>query len=157
MDWLYKQCKLIDGIPNQPGTYPRIALQVMQSQGMKLLGPCRQPSLDWKISSYYRIDSTFSYNDIKQILFQYGSILSASQWPDNWDYVDSSDILVTPVITPQSGGHGYKIDGWEDDLPGFYLVNDWGSTWGQKGVALVKFADFAALPLAGGDVWKVIV
>ena len=160
MDWLYQQCKMIDGVPDTPGTFPRIALQIMQAQGLKKLGLCQQPSLEFKISGYYRLDSSFTVNDMKQVLYQYGAILSASQWPDNWDSMqptDSNGVLPTPVVTINSGGHGYKIDGWNDDLGGFYLVNDWGSQWAKKGVALVKYADFVALPLAGGDVWKVIV
>ena len=156
MNWLYSECKKIDGIPNTEGTFPRIALQVIQSQGMKRLGVCRKPDFSFKIDSYYRIDSLFTIVEVKQIIAQYGSILSASQWPDNWMNISSDGILPSPIITVNSGGHAYRIDGWDDDVNGFILINSWGTSWAKKGTAIMPYDVFTSLPLAGGDVWKLV-
>jgi hypothetical protein len=154
---LYNQCKKIDGIPDTPGTYPRFALKILQQRGIKQLGlPCtkKQPNSYWEISSYFRIETDSTIDFIRQVIFQYGSILSASLWYTNW--MDVKDIF--PVPDTQGGAHCYKICGWNESPAGFFVANSWGKVlWGKAGVAIMPYDIFNNYVLQlGGDVWKVV-
>lgn len=162
-DWLYARCKERDGT-NQPGTYPRIACQVLVDLGIPLVPstcplsflktnapkPNNDPSL-WRIKAYYRIDASSDIELIKQIIFQYGSIMCGSNFYASWE--DKFSIFPAPDTV--SGGHAYRIDGW--DQTGFVVVNSWGTIlWGVNGVATMPYQMFLDFVLPDGDVWKLI-
>ena len=159
-DWLYSECKKIDGIPFEDGTYPRIACQILQSKGDVLIADSccfikkivKNPDLKWKIDSYYRIDNSNSDNDIKQILFNYGSFLAASIWYPNWS--NKFDTFPYPSGAP-SGGHCYRIIGW--NTTGWVVANSWGVIlWGNGGKATMPYQIFRDTVLSEGDCWKII-
>jgi hypothetical protein len=165
--WLYDECKKIDGIPDQAGTYPRIALQILQRNGMRQMSiPCRkpQPDSDWKIKGYYRIEQGSSTDFIKQIIFQYGSIMINSYWYDSWINAKA----VFPEPDNPGGGHSYRIGGWNDDAGGWVVVNSWGKIlWGKAGISVMPYDMFLKYVLndleispgvfrQSGDVWKLI-
>jgi hypothetical protein len=153
---LYNQCKKVDGIPDTPGTYPRVALQILQQHGIKQsVLPCKkaQPNSFWQIAAYYRIDSDSTPEFIRQVIFQYGSILVGSLWYSNW--MDVKDVF--PVPDTMSGGHAYKLCGWSESPAGWFVTNSWGKLWGSNGVAIMPYDMFTQyVLLAGGDVWKLL-
>ena len=153
--WLYQECKKVDGIPLLDGTYPRVALKIMQDQGMKQLTiPCRKPPWPvsfWKIKAYFRIEPDSTVDFVKQVIFQYGSILAASNWYNSWMSVKG----VFPAPDTVSGGHAYRICGWNET--GFIVVNSWGKVlWGDNGIATMPYDMFMQYVLPQGDVWKLI-
>jgi len=162
---LYRECKKIDGIPNEEGTYPRVALRYAQEYGMKLensfwdsfWGGKQQWNTKWKIDSYYRIDRQGD-NDIeliKQILVQYGDIMTSSYWYTSW----SGKFSIFPDPAGRSGGHAYRVIGYNDEgkVKGLYIANSWGKwMWGDSGVALMPYNMFLTYVLPEGDTWKVI-
>ena len=162
-DWLYSECKKIDGIPFEDGTYPRVACQILQEKGDVLAnsgGFCgffsklapKTPDLKWKIDSYYRIDNSNSDTDIKQILFNYGSFLASSRWYTNWS--DRFEVFPYPNGNT-GGGHCYRIIGW--DTTGWLVANSWGLfLWGKMGKAIMPFDIFRNSVLSEGDCWKLI-
>jgi hypothetical protein len=156
--WLYQECKKVDGIPDTQGTYIRVALKILQEQGMRQTGTLciqRQPDIDWKIFSYYRIDNTSDDDFIKQVIAQFGSIAVGSWWYNNW----STKFDVFPGPTGKNGGHAWKLAGWMTDSPaGWVVVNSWGKKlWGKEGIAIMPFDIFrSAILNEGADVWKLI-
>ena len=163
-DWLYGECKKIDGIPGEDGTFPRIACQILQQRGDVVLtfGVAKcccfsnngnpKPDLKWKIDSYYRIDSSNSDSDIKQILFNYGSFLAASSWYSNW----FEKFNVFPVPNGMAnGGHCFRIIGW--NAIGWIVANSWGTLlWGNNGVATMPYNIFRQYVLPDSDCWKLV-
>jgi hypothetical protein len=151
--WLYKECKKIDAFPGEDGTEPRIALKIM-TQGMKesvWWCCCKKQDPKWKIAAYYRIAPDSSLDFVKQIIYQYGSILVGSNWYSNWMTV-KSDMMPVPDENVV-GGHAYRIVGWNPK--GFDVVNSWGTSWGIKGMATMPYDVFKNV-LDEGDVWKVV-
>jgi hypothetical protein len=151
--WLYKECKKVDGYPNEDGTEPRIALKIMMSGMKKASGWCCYKKQDpkWKIVAYYRIAPSSSEEFVKQIIFQYGSILVGSDWYSNWMTIP--DGTMPKPDGNVVGGHAYRIVGWS--FSGFVVANSWGTAWGKKGMAEMPFDVFTGI-LSQGDVWKVV-
>lgn len=151
---LYNKCKEIDGYPG-PGTYLRFALKILQEQGIKQAGlPCTKklPDLNWKIKAYFRVETDSTIDFVKQVVFQYGSLLIGSYWYSNWMSV--KDIFPTPSVGVV-GGHAYRICGWNDT--GFIVANSWGKLlWGKGGIATMPYDIFMKNILPIGDVWKLI-
>jgi hypothetical protein len=166
--WLYGECKKIDGIPNVEGTYPRVACKILNQTGCKVVTasatcPIRflkpkppEPTPDeiakWKIAAYYRIEPKSTVDFVKQIIFQFGSILTASDWYSNW--MMKFDVFPVPsggVV----GGHAYRVIGW--DSIGFIIANSWGKIyWGVNGIAIMPYQMFLDRVLAEGDSWKLV-
>lgn len=151
--WLYGECKKVDGIPDQRGTYPRVALKIMQGGMRQTALPCRKKEPDdwWKIKAYFRVESDSTIDFVKQVIFQYGPLLTASGWYSNWMHVGA----VFPKPDALTGGHAYRACGWNEI--GFIIVNSWGRLlWGKWGVATMPYDIFMNYVLPGGDIWKVI-
>ena len=165
-NWLYAECKKIDGIPNEDGTYPRVACKIMNQKGCKLIPvsaacpvawakpkppePTPDEIFKYHIDAYYRIDSKSTIDFVKQIIFQFGSIETASWWYDNW--MAKFDTFPSPSGTAV-GGHAYRTIGWNP--LGFVIANSWGKIfWGRNGVATMPYSIFKGV-LAEGDCWKI--
>jgi len=152
--WLYKKCKKVDGIPNQAGSYPRIALKILQEMGIRQNTiPCKKTKPDsfWKIKAYYRVTEEDTDETIKQIIFQYGSLLIGSTWYSSWNSV--KEVFPDPG-NAISGGHAYRVCGWNE--VGWVVVNSWGKLlWGIKGMATMPYDMFRSKVIFG-DVWKII-
>jgi C1A family cysteine protease len=165
-DWLYSECKKQDGIPNEDGTFPRVACQILQSEGdvldtssVSTCFLCKKkdpitpvPDMKWSIQAYYRIDSSNTDDAIKQIIYQYGSFLAASDWYNNW--FNKFSIFPIPEGNAE-GGHCYRIIGW--DKNGWVVANSWGTLlWGVNGMATMPYSIFRQYVLSEGDCWKLV-
>lgn len=146
---LYAECKKTDGIPNQPGTYPRVVCQVLQQQGIALAGQTT-PDPRYKIDGYYRIMPGSSIDFITQLIFQFGSIMLASEWYSNW----MGWFRTLPKPSGKSvGGHAYRGVGWESN--GIVVANSYGKLmWGWLGIAVMPWDIVLNYVLADGDSWK---
>lgn len=146
--FVYYQSKLRDGIPNEEGTYPRTALQVMQE-----LGTCfehewpyvpyqsqvptdptlNQRALMQRIQTYARLRTT---RDMVANLILNGPFL-AGILVTNGFYTD--ECLRTGLIDPtiksdaNSGGHAICVCGYDVDKRWFRIRNSWGHDYGDKG------------------------
>ena len=152
---LYAKCKQQDGSPNDPGTWPKVACDIMLKQGMAL-GCSKKFDTKWGINGYYGITTDNTDDEIKAILYQYGTMLFASYWYDNW--MDMFEVFPSPGN--QNGGHCYRCVGW---VPiGWIIVNSWGKgLWGNfmgigSGIAIMPYGTYRQFVLPDGDSWKVI-
>ena len=152
---LYKLCKQQDGAPNDPGTWPKVACDIMLKQGMALA--CKK-TMDpkWGINGYYGVTVQNSDDEIKAIMYQYGTMLFASDWYDNW--MDMFEVF--PAPGNQNGGHCYRCVGWTPI--GWIIVNSWGKLlWGNftgfgSGIAVMPYGIYRQYVLPAGDSWKII-
>jgi hypothetical protein len=165
--WLYNECKKEDGIPNIEGTYPRVACKILQQRGCKTVSgaatcplrffkpkppePTPEDIAKWKIDAYFRIDPKSTADFVKQIIYQFGSIKTASTWWENW----MEKFYVFPSPSGRSvGGHDYRAIGW--NTIGFVIANSWGTVlWGKSGIATMPYDVFHGI-LMEGDCWKLV-
>lgn len=153
---LYRQCKQIDGMPDMEGTVIRVAMKIVQSQGM--LGKLADKSDRFKISNYVRLTSI---SDIKQALSTVGAVAFGTQVDTSIEEVNGDYI---PLPTGNSaGGHCMTIAGYDDNKacdylwnsPGAFLIkNSWGEPWGNKGYAWMPYGHLNVYP--GWDCWRAI-
>ena len=161
--FLYAMCKSLDDIPNEEGTYPRVAMQVLQKHGVCpedwmpywMLSNLPAPQVPdvpntaleraekFKIKTYAQIcapgdsDRSNLLNAMRQALAREGPFLLALLVCDNF-HPDADGRLPLPEGRVL-GGHAVGIVG---DLPSkkaLILRNSWGPAWGQKGHALLPY------------------
>lgn len=139
---LYRRCKEIDGVPDHPGTYIRVAAQILRDRGARLNnvdGTAVSPDAYERISGYVRVETLLS--EIKKAIYYLGHCWVAVRWYRNWNPSANP-----PAVMPKPGtyatGHGIVFVEWDDDLP----------TWAGKG-ALRFENSFAKGWAVAGDGW----
>jgi len=164
--FVYTLCKQRDGIPNQEGTYPRIAMQVL-----KEIGVCQEKTFPYSLmanslppvptvavqeASTFKIGAyaqTQTLAEIKQAIFRDGAVMGAVIVCSN--FVDAKDGYIELPEGTLLGGHAICIDGWNDNLvhgkhKGYLrFVNSW--DWGEQGYGylpydFVNFRDDLGMP-----------
>ncbi len=131
-DWLYRKCKEFDGMPDVPGTFFRMALQVMKNVGAKPLNSDESEASKYRIGAYAKVDDT-SFAGLKSAIIQNGVVLAGYRGSNaGW-----SNAYVRP---PREGeeiwGHAVSLIGWNKD----YLIgqNSWGTGWGEQGIFYIS-------------------
>lgn len=161
--FLYSMCKKLDDMPNEEGTYPRIAMQVLQKIGVCpeewmpywMLSNLPTPQVPevpntaleraekFKIKTYAQIcapadaDRSSTLNTMRQALKREGPFLLALLVCENFS-PDADGRLPLPEGRVL-GGHAVGIVG---DLPSegaLIMRNSWGTAWGQDGYALLPY------------------
>jgi hypothetical protein len=126
-EWLYKECKKIDGIPHIRGTYFRAVLAVLKNTGCKLLGQNNDPSI-YRIAQYRKVDN-MTFENIKKIIAVYGHILSG--WTGSnagW----RGEIIRPPTQYEQTWGHATVSTHYEKSYGGGQ--NSWGKDRHKDGL-----------------------
>ena len=125
-DYIYKECKKIDGMPNINGTWFRIALKVLKDTGAKPLNGTEPEK--YKIGAYARVDDE-SFEGLKSAIYQNGAILSGFTGSnEGWQ----TAYVRPPKDTELKWGHAITLIGWNKD----YIIgqNSWGTSWGDQGL-----------------------
>lgn len=146
--FMYTECKKIDGIPNLDGTYPRTAMQILNTLGVAPesdwpynLGKNSQPKsqniyADAKpqlIKGYARLATV---NDMIAQLMLAGPFIAGVWVTDGW-YTDKC--VRTGVIDAKvrrnnkSGGHAICVMGYNAEKNMFEIRNSWGTRYGDQG------------------------
>lgn len=155
-DWLYKQCKAIDGSPTSDGTFIRIALQVMQQTG-HLAHPGDGLTSDtyFKVDNYARLTSL---QQIKEAIITMGPVWFGIQ-VDNGIFNPVNGIVAEP--TGQSvGGHAMLIVGYDDtkqcagSVGAFRVKNSWGESYAEGGFMWLPYSWFNKY--SDWDGWKTV-
>lgn len=161
--FLYAMCKQQDGIPELAGTYPRVALKVLQDVGVCTEDelpyswlksdrnvPAPPPHLvplasKFKIKSYAQIcgggdtDRSGAVDALKRAIYTQGPVLAAVLVCENFLAPQPPDYLLPLPRGRVLGGHAVALTGWSDRLEAFELRNSWGEDWGDGGYAWLPY------------------
>jgi len=165
--FIYGRSKEVDGIPDEEGTYPRVALKVMQKEGACLnatlpysaLTNCLRPpnisavmadeASKYVIGAYARAYSNY---EIKQALANGHLVMGVAAIYDNFINCDS-DQVITGKSGQFYGHHAFVFCGY-DDSKGFRCVNSWGKWWGDEGYFWLDYS-FTSDPNLLPEAWVV--
>lgn len=156
VNWLYEECKKQDGYPNVQGTYPRVALKIMDKNGVppEWIWPYESTSEiperpDWeikkyatklKINGYAQVDYT-KIEEIKQALAWHGPFCIGV--PVYWSWTkEAAKTGIVPMPRPNDtklGLHLICICGFNDDTQLIKFKNSWGKGWGDKGYGYLPY------------------
>lgn len=137
IDYFYKKCKEIDGLPpNAEGTTLRAAMQALLKDGI--------PPEDWlgqkegkfyRIRKYERLLPTDPQN-IKTSLVINGPLVAGFPVYKSW-YEEKSqrtgEISVPSKSQKETGKHAVCIVGYNDGKERWIFRNSWGKRWGDDG------------------------
>jgi hypothetical protein len=153
--YVYTRCKQEDGLPNQEGTYIRVANKIIHQEGVppenllpySLLKHCltfpaishdlKQAAAPFKIKAYARLRTL---DEIKQALAA-GKIIVAGVWVTSAfkDWNGRGNIGV-PEGTIY-GCHAVVFCGYDDNRRAIRGLNSWGEEWGDKGFFWLDYAN----------------
>jgi hypothetical protein len=159
--YIYKRCKELDGIPDQEGTYPRVAMKVLSDYGVcpeglfpysgmswpnmpSVPAGADQSALQFKIGAYAKIGTI---NEVKQAIVKDGPVLGAILVCENFINTGSNGIVELPN-GQMMGGHAICVTGYDDNMKangytGFFEVrNSWGVSWGEAGFCYIPYEFF---------------
>lgn len=160
-DELYLRCKQLDGIPNEDGTYPRVAAEILLKEGMLVSKVTRGSGVTLgtrlKIAGYARLSTL---EEIKASVLEYGSAWLGSVWSNSWFVPDSRGVLPEPDSIV--GGHAYTAIGYNDKKitpvgRGALLIqNSWGREWGLTGKFWLPYGYMDLTNEWDWEAWKTI-
>jgi len=151
--YLYSRCKQFDGIPDEDGTFPRIAMKVLLNYGVchesfwpyvvtKIKRPkagADKDAVRFKIKAYARIKSQL---EMKRSLLVNGPFVVGVKVFESWfnKKVEKSGLVPMPQLKEYSvGGHAICIVGYDDRLKVFKFKNSWGPSWGTGGYGYLPY------------------
>jgi hypothetical protein len=171
--WLYGECKAVDGYPGD-GTYPRVALEVLLKKGtceevyMPYEGvypPTIPPkngadenAANYKITTYAYV--SVDVESIKSALYQNGPTSIAVYVYDSFLQARSNGGFVPKPSGTLRGGHLMAIVGYDDEktwggYKGFFEIkNSWGTDFGDNGYLWIPYSLLSALKTS--SIWTIV-
>jgi hypothetical protein len=144
--WLYKQCKLVDGMPNEDGTNARAACDVLRSKGhwRAIRGKDVQAGPQKK----HGIASNTWATSVDQIRAVFAApqpqpVLIGIDWLNAWFHPEEPGTYGEYYLQQPSqaggvaGGHEIGVWACSDKRQAFGLSNTWGYGWPGHGDTLV--------------------
>lgn len=179
--FVYSECKKLDGIPDQEGTYPRVAFKVLKNAGICKEGTFpyslmkdKQPpgtterakdeAKEFVIGAYAKVQTLA---EIKQALMRDGPVMGALMVVSNFIEPEPGGFIPMPEGF-MMGGHAVVVTGWDDNLKhtykrpfmgkttfqGFLRVrNSWGARWGDNGYCWIPYEFFNGRTDIGTPYW----
>lgn len=152
--WLYDQCKLIDGWPNEDGTSARYAADVLRRHGhwRTISGkPVKAgPKLAHGISGNRWATSV---DAIRTVLATSKPVPIGIDWYEAWFQPEARNgeywLQSREVAGANAGGHEIGIWAASDRRQAFGLCNTWGTAW--PSIVWVAYETVAGLLADGGD------
>lgn len=151
--YLYSLCKANDGIPEEDGTYPRVAMKMLLKYGVcpETYWPYRPHQRDfpkpgaekaaktYSIKAYARLGSV---QEMKRSLLVNGPFLAGVEVYSSWFTRAVTKTGEIPIPGPRDGiegGHAICIIGYDDSKRIFKFKNSWGRAWGDKGYGYITY------------------
>lgn len=144
---LYQRCKAADGYPAANGTLPRVAMDLLRTEGMLASDGNR-----YTVSATARISSI---DEIKAALASQGPVLIGLRIdPASFSAMASTGDLVANYPDHFSG-HCMLIVGYDDELGAFRIRNSWGDSWGDNGHLWLAY-DYLKTVDPSFDAWSTV-
>lgn len=128
-DWMYQQCKLLDGMPDMPGTFLRIAMLVLKNIGCLPKGGNPNDAAliaKYRIAGFVRVQTTS--DAIKRAIYTLGPVMVGFRGSNGgW----ATALLRAPLPGETIWGHAVKEHGYV--LQWIKGQNSWGADWGENG------------------------
>jgi len=152
--YVYSLCKQYDGIPEEEGTYPRVAMKVLLKHGVcpESYWPYKPYQTDdhkkgahtkakiYRIKAYARLSSV---PEMKRSLYVNGPFLAGVRVYESWftKAVERTGVIPMPAKGEEAlGGHAVCITGYDDGNGSFTFKNSWGKAWAKKGYGSLPYA-----------------
>lgn len=132
--WLYDECKKIDGIPNERGTYIRVALKILKKKGFKCYDI---DSLFFKIKAYVKINNLHA---LKYAIATCGPLPVGVAVFKNWFRTRNG--IIRQAAGDGTGGHAICVVGYDNNKELIEFANSWSSDWGDKGYGYLGYDYF---------------
>jgi C1A family cysteine protease len=172
--FLYGECKKIDGFPNVEGTTARAAFTTMSKSGVceeqyfpyeGQFPPTNSPKSGYltnaevfKIKTY--VSASGGVDTIRQALYQNGPVSLAAVIYDSFMKSRYNGGFVPAPTGAQLGGHLMCIIGYDDDKEwggyrGFLEVrNSWGKDYGDNGYVWIPYSVYNQI--GAGSQWTIV-
>lgn len=151
--YLYQKCKEIDGIPDQEGTYIRVAMKILRKKGIppeecwpfvphNIGKPCADAdskAYPYRIKAFARLKNIL---EMKRSLIVNGPFVAGVKVYDSFLSEDVARIGIVPVPAPEEtlqGGHAICIVGYDDEKQLFKFKNSWSKNWGDNGYGYLSY------------------
>ena len=154
--YIYVRCKQEDGIPNVEGTYPRVALKVVQKEGTApehkfpysllrdvfklptIPDAAREATGNYRVKAYARL---WTLDEIKQALAAGKIVVAGILVTNSFVSWDGKGTIGVPEGTIY-GGHAVVFCGYDDSRKAVRGLNSWGEKWGDKGFFWLSYDFF---------------
>lgn len=127
---IYAKSKEIDGLTDENGTYPEVALSVGLNLTKNLINP-----------SQYEIRKIYNDNDcvsnIKRAVHKNGLLAGGFLITEDWYSIARGNSFLNSAKGKTLGGHCVTIVGYFDDS--VIIQNSWGKSWGASGFARISW------------------
>jgi len=174
--WLYARCKQLDGIPNQEGTFIRVALGIALNEGLcpdylcptaKYLQESALPALTtvmkteaakYRINAYARLQDAEGYASadlINQAIANQQFVVIGS-WVEQDNWLDGDAYITIPKGNILGGHCTYLFDYDNSESAVGHMgfdgdANSWGTEWGNNGKAnmahdYINYRDLDGVP-----------
>lgn len=161
----YNLCKKYDGAPSEEGTYPRVAMKVLQKYGTceEIFWPYQAHQKDrpaknaglnakkYRIRAYARLKGV---SEMKRSLLINGPFLAGVEVYKTWFSKKVERTGMIPMPKPKSaglGGHAICVVGYNDAKGVFKFKNSWSARWADRGYG---YLPYAYLEKYSPDVWS---
>ena len=154
--YVYTRCKQEDGIPNEEGTYIRVANKIIHKEGSppeemlpytlsagkclllpQITSAMTEAAMPCRIKAYVRL---WTLDEIKAALAA-GKVVVAGVWVTSsfMDWKGQGNIGVPNGSI--YGGHAVVFCGYDDSRQAIRGLNSWGKEWGDKGFFWLDYAN----------------
>jgi hypothetical protein len=127
---LYDRCKKIDGIPNEKGTYIRVAMKLMQNEGVK-----DSEGNIYKIGAYTKVNNI---EELKYAIVANGFAVIGVEIFENF-FNPENGVIDYKEGLESNGGHGILVGAYDDVVEKVVFKNSWGPEWGLGGFAYLSY------------------
>ncbi len=148
--YLYHLCKRADGIPNEEGTFPRVAMKVLARQGVcreecwpyrpyQTDSPCLEAgdqALPFRIKAYGRLSGL---EEMEQSLALNGPFLAGVEVFPEWFENRGGEIPLPEPGRSSLGGHAVCVVGYSRGDGYFKFKNSWSGSWGDGGYGYLPY------------------
>ncbi|MEA1928051.1 MAG: C1 family peptidase, partial [Candidatus Auribacterota bacterium] len=148
--YIYHLCKEVDGIPDQEGTYTRIAMKALAEQGVctegcwpyqpyqsdKACPEADEQARPFRIKTYARLTEI---DEMERSLSINGPFMAGIEVFSAW-FEDQQGKIPLPSPGESSlGGHAVCVVGYSREGSYFKFKNSWGVDWGDRGYGYLPY------------------